>query len=135
MPPAAPIRWLVEHRRRLAPLVLLAGVLIVGSRVAKETSSEMALDFILAEGHPRATSARIAYIRDGSTERGVTMHFPRGVPNAVHHEVELAAGRWDVALEVLGDGTPKRMSGSFECPAEGRVRVILRETQAGEGAP
>jgi hypothetical protein len=89
-----------KHRRRLAPLVLLAFALIVSRQLLPSWPRETDVSFALGQDHADVVELRVAYLRGDEELHGVSFSFPEGAPGVVHHKVTLPAGEFELRCEL-----------------------------------
>jgi hypothetical protein len=121
---AAPTRpW----RRRVARLLLVAGIALAASQLLGRAPSEQNLEFRL--GAERASVRRIEATWTPAGEReaagGVTLRFAEGAPARVRHRVSLPNGRYELAVEVTRQ---ERGSGERQTTTSRQVTLEGGET-------
>lgn len=122
---------LLAHRRRLAPFVLLGGLLFVGSTLFDAAPRETEIRYDLGPDHGSVVSARIVYLHEGDEVKGARFTYEDGAPAAVRHFVELSPGRYEVRAELSRrDGTETRLRRALRVPADGVVRIELYDPEA-----
>lgn len=115
-----------ERRRRLAPLFLAAGLLIVGKLAYDEAPRDQELRYVLPGSHVQVL--RVTYSADDELYAGLERHFPGGSPRELVHTPSLSPGRYELAIELTArDGAVTRMTRSVEVPSEGALRIRLNE--------
>lgn len=123
-------RWSLgfwKHRRKVAPLVLGLGVLVVGGELQRNAPRETDIEYLFGPDHARVVGARIAYMLEGEEVQTARFTFASGAPASIHHIVDLAPGRYTVVVEVLEVGNVRMIERTLEVPAEGAVRIDLVE--------
>lgn len=137
--PARPLdrarAWFGAHRQRLARLVGMLAVLLVAGQLAGAMPRATDVRYEVGEGQ---RELRVAYLgEDGDEVKGVRFGGPRGVPALVRHEVELSPGRYRIEAVLRGAGQARLVERALEVPAEGVVRIDLREDEPPrtEGTP
>lgn len=121
-------QWMHENRRRWVPVLVVIGALVVGREVLGATPQEVDIELPLGADHDRVTRVDVNYLEAGELVHHVSLRYPSGAPEAVRHSLDLAPGRYDVSVELEHEaGTTETREGTLEAPAEGRVRVSLRE--------
>lgn len=125
------LSFLKTHRRRIAPLVLGAAVLVVGREWQDHAPSDVEVELPIGERHADVTRVDVSFEEADELVHHVSLRYPEGAPESVRHTVELAPGRYTVAVDLTmrGDETESRV-GRLVAPAEGLVRVSLE----GEGS-
>lgn len=126
-PPGRFRQWFDRNRKRLARLALgiflLAVAIEVGGAMPRDV--EVGLRF---PDHARVVEARIEYTQEEESVREVTLRFREGAPALVRDTVELSPGDYDVSVVLLdAAGAARRLRGRLTAPADGVVRVRLRE--------
>jgi hypothetical protein len=114
-----------ERRRRLAPLFLVGALAIVGKLAHDDMPREQELTYVLPGS---VQSLRVTYSAEDELITGFERHFPRGAPAFLSHVPSLSPGRYRLDVELVGqDGGVTRLDRSIDVPAEGDLRVSLRE--------
>ena len=120
--------WMHANRRRWVPLLVVVGALVVGREVLGSVPSEVDVELPIGAAHADVERVDVAYLESGELVHHVSLRFPDGAPESVRHRVELAPGAYDVAVDLVrDDGVTESRSGRLDAPAEGRVRLSLRE--------
>jgi len=120
----------VRHRRRLAPLVLVLGLVVVGSKLFAAVPRETDIRYDLGPSHEEVRELRIAYELEGSAFRDVVLRYPGGAPRTVRHELDLEPGRYEIeVMLVRDDGARSEVRRALRAPAEGVVHVGLVEEE------
>lgn len=125
----AVLSFLKTHRRRIAPLVLGAAVLVVGREWQDHAPRDVAVELPIGARHADVTQVDVSIEESDELVHHVSLRYPEGAPEHVLHTVELAPGRYTVAVDLTieGHGT-QSLSGRLDAPAEGVVRVHLEGT-------
>ena len=122
---------LSRHRRRVARVVLVVAVLVVGLELWPSFPRDTELEYALGPGHGRIVELRVAYIQDGEEVHGVSFRWDAGAPEAVRHSIKLPAGEFQLRCELRERGGDSRaVQRTLTTPAEGVVRIHLFERQA-----
>jgi len=122
--PRALLQRLVEHRRGLARVFLVAGVLIVVEQLAPIWPRQAELELDLGERHREVTELRLSYLQGGQELKGVSLHYAAGAPSRVHHSVSLPTGEVQLLCELRGPGgASTTRSQPLRVPTEGVLRV------------
>jgi hypothetical protein len=120
-----------KHRRRLATLSLFVFLALVAVEIGNVVPRETRVSVPLGAGHADVTEARIEYSQDDRSVRSVRFRWPNGAPESVRHTLELSPGEYDVDVVLLErDGDRRELKGRLRTPAEGDVRLVLRESSA-----
>ena len=107
-------------------LALVAGVLVVGSVLARAFPRDTDLRFDLGEGHGAVVEASIEYRDSDETLASLRLRHPDGFPRHVRHTVQLAPGRYRVEATIKESGGLVRpYQRSIDIPAEGLLTVPL----------
>lgn len=121
-------QWMHENRRRWVPILVVVGALVVGREVLGATPQEVDVELPLGAGHDRVTRVDVDILESEALVHHVSLRYPSGAPEAVRHSVDLAPGSYDVAVSLEhDDGATETRIGTLDAPAEGRVRISLRE--------
>lgn len=124
------VKWLgqlfLKHRRRLAPFVVLVGMLAVGGTVFEASPREVEIRYDLGPEHRRVVEARIVYLFEGEEVKGARFTWAEGAPPSLRHTVDLSPGRYEVRVDLLEPGARQRsLERALRVPAEGLVRIDL----------
>ncbi len=115
---------LVEHRRLLARLLLVAGALVVAEQLLPIWPRQAELELDLGERHEEVTELRLSYQMGGEELKGVRLHYAGGAPSRVHHSVSLPSGEVELLCELRArTGATSTHSHRLRMPAEGVLRV------------
>lgn len=120
--------FLEKHRRRLARLAFLVFVALVLVEVANVLPRETRVSVPLGADHAEVTEAHIDYSQDNESVRSVTYRWPAGAPAEVRDTFDLSPGEYDVSVSLkVRDGSRRELVGRLSAPADGVVRLSLRE--------
>ena len=120
--------WMRTHRKRWAPALAIVGALVVGREVLGGAPREVEVELPLGPEHGEVRRVEVSYLESDELVHHVSLRYPEGAPEALRHTVELAPGRYVVAVDLVHEGgATESREGRLEAPAEGRVRVHLRE--------
>jgi hypothetical protein len=115
-------------RRRIAPVVLLAGVFVVGHTAKDEIPRTQEVLYVLSDDQRKAESVRVSYAQDGETVTDIALRFAAAVPPRVAHSPSLRPGRYDVTIELTGRAFPGQvLSRTLVVPTEPRAWIRLEE--------
>ena len=113
-----------DRRRRFAPLFLLLGLAVVGKFAYEELPRETDIRFVMPS--PNVEALHVVYSSEGEFYGALERHFPSGAPEVVGHTPSLAAGRYDLTIELTVDGGGiTRLQRTLEVPSEGPARIAL----------
>jgi hypothetical protein len=112
-----------RHRRRLASVIAVAAVLVVGLEFWKGHPRETEIRLALDDRHGSVVALDLRFIQNDEEMRGLRLTFPHGAPRLVPCAVDLSPGRYRVALELrLRDGRRTRRERALTVPADAPVR-------------
>jgi len=113
-----------ERRRRLAPLFLVAGLLIVGKLTYDQAPRDQELRYLLPGSDVQ--SLRVTYSDGEELYGGLERRFPDGSPRELVHTPSLSPGHYQLAIELTGsNGEVTHLSRTVQVPSEGAVRIRL----------
>ena len=139
LPPAIAKRPLLalflRYKERLAFLVLIVGLLLIGRTVAGAYPRDVALVFEVGARHATFESLDVRYFLSGEEVRGVTYRQPGGLDENIDATVSLSPGRYRVEAILEGAGDRVLHERSLLVPAEGRVHIALFERGEDGGTP
>lgn len=113
------------NRKRLARLVAVLGVLLVGAHLLSTLPREVEIRYDLGGDHRRATEIHLSYVADGAEMKGVRFHYAHGAPKVIRHRVDLTPGEYRVVASLHGPDLSRTLHRDLEMPAEGVVRIAL----------
>lgn len=120
--------WMRTHRRRWAPALAIVAALVVGREVLGATPREVDVELPLGPTHADLRQVDVSFLEADELVHHVSLRYPEGAPESVRHRVELAPGSYVVAVDLVHEGgATESREGRLDAPAEGRVRVHLRE--------
>ena len=127
-PPIARIfAALRAHPRRLALLVLLVGVLVVGPMIGGAVPRDVHLRYAFGPDHASVREAHVAFVLDGDEIQAARFARPGGFPDRLDHEVSLSPGRYRIQATLRADGSLRRVERLLRVPADGVVLLDLYE--------
>ncbi|MCS6797092.1 MAG: hypothetical protein NZ898_00950 [Myxococcota bacterium] len=116
----APPPW----RRRVAALVLAAGVAVVTLTLHRAWRRPTDVHVYLGETAPQVVGLHLTYVDREGAAHVARMHWSRGAPDPVRHRVALQPGRWEAHVSAtLRDGSVRHGRGAFDVPADGPVEL------------
>ena len=119
-----------ELRRRLAPLMLVLGLLVMGKLAHEEVPRDQDVELLLSKPQQDASSVRIAYAHDGEDVSYVELRYEGGAPARVRHRPSLRPGLYDVQIDLgYRDGRVEHVKRDFSVPTEGAVRLRLENAR------
>jgi hypothetical protein len=118
------LQRLVEHRRGLARLLLVAGALVVAEQLLPLWPRTAELELDLGARHGEVRELRLSYLQGGEELGGVSLRYAGGAPSRVHHSVSLPSGEVELLCELRGPGgATTTHSHALRMPVEGVLRV------------
>jgi len=123
---ARPIALFTTHRRRIARLVLAAGVAFTILTLWPNWPRELEVEYQLGAEHSEIVELRVTYLQDSQALQGVSFSFPKGAPDAIRHRLTLPAGTFTLRCELRDRaGTARAVTRQLRTPIEGAIRVFL----------
>lgn len=120
------LRWFGAHRRRLAPFVLVAAVIVIAIQAQQTVPRETHVRLRLSNPSSiREVTLTYEAEANGDTT-GTRWAFPEGAPERLNDTPSLSPGRYALQIDVLrvgGRQTPQ--SRSLQIPADGTILVDL----------
>lgn len=112
-------------RKRVATLVAVLGLAVVGAQFLGATPRKVDVRFALGSAHEHVTDARIVYRRDddGAAVKGTRVHYEEGAPRTVRDTVQLPPGRYRVEARLRGPNLRREVEQRLEVPHDGPVRL------------
>lgn len=103
------LAWLTQHRRRLAPLVLVGGVLLVAGPLTDAAPRATSIRLKLAEPQ-RIRLVTLSVLDAGEPVLGLRLAYAQGAPERILEELELVPGHYELRVDVTRapqrDGAP-----------------------------
>ncbi len=119
------LQRLLAHRRRLAPLVLIVGVLLVGSQLWEAVPQETEIHYRLGPQHEEIRSISLSYQTGGEEVVRTDFRWPAGAPRTVPHAVSLPPAEYLIEAEVRASSGSRHLERRLAIPAEGLVSIDL----------
>lgn len=117
-----------EHRRRVAMLVAVVGVLVVGGRIFEAVPREVSVEFSVPEHGVEAV--QVAYFLSGDEVSGVRFDSPRP---PLRHTLSLSPGRYHVEAVIRAGEGQRVVRRALRVPAEGIVHIDLGDDRLEPG--
>jgi len=117
--------FLKTHRRRIARVIAVVAIAVLGAHFFANIPREVDLRFDLGPDHDRWTAVQISYQIDGGEVAGVRWSYRRGAPRAIRHTVSLVPGRYEVVGMLTAGSRQERVRRAIEVPADSVIRVDL----------
>ena len=119
-PPCAGAR----PRRRLLPLLLLIGALIVGAPLLESMGDQR--DVVIRIDQPAQVTAISVVLRDGDTALwGTERHFEAGAaPTAFQRTLPLPAGRYELSVDLVAGGRDRTIERHLDVPDDASAVVV-----------
>ncbi len=106
-------------RRRLAPAILIGGLLVLGRTVHSDLPREQQLRFVLGQAQRNARTVRITYLVQGEPLTAIEYHPRADAHDFLVHRPSLTPGPYDVAIEIEDDrGRVKALSRRLVVPSD-----------------
>jgi hypothetical protein len=116
--------FLRDHRRRIAAVVLLVFVVVVGLDLSQTVPRETHLALDLGGDHAEVRSIALSYTSGDELALEARRRYPDGAPDRLRESLDLMPGHYDVRMHlVYADGRIRTREGQFDVPAEGIVVV------------
>ncbi len=121
-----------ELRRRIAPIILVIGLLLTGRTVQTEMPRDQEVRFVLSPTQRNVRSVRVTYLEEGEAISFVEFRPDArsdspGTPLA--HTPSLKPGPYDVTIDVEDDnGVVRSLSRRLNVPSE-QVTIRLDPTE------
>ena len=113
----------LRYKAKLAFIVLIAGLLLIGREVGSAYPRDVDIVFELGSAHARHEVLDVRYLLNGEEVRGATYRAD-ALDERIDASVSLSPGRYTVSAR-FDDGTV--VERALEVPTEGRVHIALYE--------
>ena len=112
-------------RRRIATVIALIGMVVVGTRLADVWPREATVAFVV---HPQVVELAVDYLRGGEAMASARFRRPAGEPPFFQHTLRLSPGRYQVHVTQYGPGAVRiEEVRALLVPKKGVTRFDLRE--------
>jgi hypothetical protein len=123
-----------RHRGRIARLVAVVGVLVVGAQFLPIIPREVELRYDLGPAHATVSGLELVYQAGDDDLASARFGFGEEGPRLVDHSVRLAPGAYDVRATLSTSLGSQRFVRHFEAPADGVVRIELFDLALAQGS-
>ena len=115
----------MSSRRRIATVVAVVGVLVVGDRLVRAWPREVRVAY---EVGPDVEDLAVDYLQDEAAVSSVRFRRPDGKPAVFEHAVRLQPGAYQLHITLYGRDTPaiEEVRG-LTVPTDGLARFDLRD--------
>lgn len=131
--PHPAIAWLLEHRRRLAPLVLIGGVVLVAGPLLDTAPRSTNIRLKLSEPQ-QVRSVTLSVLDAGEPIVGLHLAYEQGAPDRINEELDLAPGHYEVRIDITRAGAPSDSPDTavrrLDVPSDGTVLLDLSRGDA-----
>ena len=114
----------LRYKAKLAFLVLIAGLLLIGREIGSAYPRDVDIVFELGPSHRRHEVLDVRYLLDGEEVRGASYRGDEGLDETIDATVSLSPGRYTISARFDEDAPVERR---LDVPAEGRVHITLYE--------
>ena len=115
-----------ELRRRLARVVLFAGLASIGMHVFRTLPREVAVELRYGKAREGLRGASFSYAQGDLVARTATFRYADGAPELQRHEVRLRPGAYTLVVRLDYADRTADVRRSFESSADEVVRIDLR---------
>ena len=117
----------LDTQRRLAPIVLVGGLLLSGKLVYDAVPRSRQVKLVPTDDQRTQVRAiRVLYLLDQEAVAGLDHRFPEGMPREFIHEPTLAPGDYEVQVELTtAGGETWRMQRPVSIGSEEDFRIAL----------
>jgi hypothetical protein len=114
-------------RRRLAPVVLVLGLVVSGRLAYDAVPRSQPLRLVFGEAQRTSVqSLRVTYVQDDEALAGLERHFPEGAPRELVLSPSLSPGEYDLAVELRdAGGRIQTLRRPILVTGEGAVEIVL----------
>jgi len=117
-------------RRRLAPLILLGGLLLLGHFAQTDMPRDQEVRFVLTPTHRNVRTVRVAYLEEGEQVSGVEFRPRAEASSTLVHSPSLKPGSYDMAIEIEDQsGRVQALSRRLSVPSEAVTIRLAGPTQ------
>lgn len=117
--------FLKTHRRRIARLIAIVAIAVLGSHFFSTIPRDVELRYDLGPDHDRWTAVEVSYQMDGGEVAGVRWLHRRGAPRSIRHTVSLAPGRYEVVAILSAGSRRQTVERAIQVPADSVIRIDL----------
>ena len=110
------------HRRRVATLIAVGGVLFIGTHLANAWPREVPIEYIVPDD---TESLEIRYRLNGELIQTVKFGKALCASGRIPHQPSLAAGTYHIEAIVLREGRSQLYKRSFIAPSEEKIAIRL----------
>ena len=115
------LQFLKRHSKRIAPLVAVVGVFVVGGQLKSVAPTEVEILYRFGDDHRNIRELNVSFRRDGDEQKGTRFTEASGFGSELQHVIELAPGRYEVVFEVRGENVSYDVTRALVVPSEGVV--------------
>ncbi|MFT5358199.1 MAG: hypothetical protein ACI9KE_005436 [Polyangiales bacterium] len=113
----------LRYKEKLAFLVLIAGLLLIGREISSAYPRDVDIVFELGPAYERHEVLEVRYLLEGEEVRGATYRGD-SLDETIRASVSLSPGRYSISAHFNDGTTVERV---LQVPAEGRVHISLYE--------
>ena len=114
----------LRYKAKLAFLVLIAGLLLIGREIGAAYPRDVEIVFELGSAHELQEVLDVRYLLDGEEVRGAIYRGDEGLDETIETSVSLSPGRYTISARFDDGDAVER---TLNVPAEGRVHIALYE--------
>lgn len=127
------LAWLAQHKRRLAPLVLVGGIALVAGPLSNAAPRATSIRLRLPEPQ-RVRLVTVSVLDAGEPILGLQLAYEQGAPDRITEELELVPGHYELRVDVTRAAGAQPASATsiraLEVPADGVVVFDLTRGDA-----